>query len=105
MTTKTPPTEKTLKKRKKNFFVMPVNSCLSAILCIGGLVSSGWVSLHIAESKEDRTVTVEQILARRRETAERIKNDPKMPARARAMALAQLGQSPEMAPKQDPPQP
>lgn len=90
MTTNTPPARTKSKQRKNHFFVMPVNSCLSAVLCIGGLVSSGWISLHIAESKQDRTVTVEQILARRRETAERFKNNPNMPPQARAMAMAQL---------------
>lgn len=103
MTYKTSENQATEKKKKRPFFVVPVNSCLSAILCVGMLVSTGMVSFYREEAKQDRTVTVEQILARRKEVAERIKNDPNMPPQAKAMALSQLQQPRQSG--QEPPAP
>ena len=84
-------------KQKKPLFAVHVNSCISAVLCVAGLISSGVISLYREEASQDRTLTVEQILARRQELAERIKNDPHVPARAKAMVMRQLNQTKEMA--------
>ena len=105
MTSKSSENHGTKGKQKKPFFAVHVNSCISAILCVAGLVSSGVISLYREEASQDRTFTVEQIQARRQELAERIKNDPHIPARAKAIVMRQLHQKQEMAPNQAAPQP
>ncbi len=91
---------RTTGKQKKPIFAIHVNSCISAVLCVAGLISSGAISLYREEASQDRTLTVEQIQARRQGLAERLKNDPHMPAQAKAIMMGQLNQKKEMAPTQ-----